>query len=92
MLPQLDLTQYILLLTVIAGVTELIARLRAKDLWAALTITSAAVVGLLFGIFGVESLTPITGLAVGFAAPGAISVLGSFGKKSTPAPSDAIAK
>lgn len=91
-MPDLNIVQYVLLLTVIAGITELISRVRAKDYWVALTIVVAALTGLVFGIFGIEGLNPVQGLAVGFAAPGALTALGMIGKKSTPAPSDPLVK
>lgn len=91
-MPDLNIVQYVLLLTVIAGITELISRVRAKDYWVALTIVVAALTGLVFGIFGIEGLNPVQGLAVGFAAPGALTALGMIGKKSTPTPSDPLTK
>lgn len=91
-MPELNVIQYVMLLTVIAGITELITRLRARDYWVAVTIVAAAITGLVFGLFGLEGLTPVQGLAVGFAAPGALTALGMIGKKSTPAPSDPITK
>lgn len=83
----MEIAQYVLLAAVIAGATELLARLRAKDYWTALTIMTAAGIGLLFGVFDVEGLTPITGLAAGFGASGTLKALSMFGAKSTPAPS-----
>lgn len=88
----MDVTQYVLLGAVIAGITELLNRLRAKDYWVAATIVTAAVTGLLFGIFDVENLTPVTGLAAGFGASGAIKLVGSLGQKSQPAPSTLVTK
>jgi uncharacterized membrane protein HdeD (DUF308 family) len=86
----MEITQYVLLAAVIAGVTELINRLRARDYWVALTVATSAVIGLLFGVFEVEGLTEITGLAAGFGASGALSFVGSVGRKSTPAPSEPL--
>lgn len=86
----MEVTQYVLLGAVIAGITELLNRLRAKDYWVALTVATAAAVGLLFGIFNVESLTPVTGLAAGFGASGAFSAIGMIRGKSTPAPSEPV--
>lgn len=88
----MDFTQYVLLAAVIAGVTELLNRLRAKDYWTAVTVATAAITGLLFGVFNVEGLTAITGLAAGFGASGALSAIGIVGKRSTPAPSDPLTK
>lgn len=78
----MDFTQYVLLATVIAGVTQLLAHLRAADYWGATTILTAAVTGLVFGIFGVENLNPVLGLAAGFGASGAVTVLGKLSASS----------
>jgi len=92
MLTPLDITQYVLLLAVIAGVTELLNRLRAKDYWVATTIATSALIGLIFGLFALEDLTPVTGLAAGFGASGALTALGMISKKSAPAPSSVVTK
>lgn len=78
----MDVSQYVLLGAVIAGATELLNRLRARDFWVAATIVTSAVIGTLFGAADVEGLTPITGLAAGLGASGAIKVLSAFGQKS----------
>lgn len=78
----MDLTQYVLLATVIAGITQLLAHLRAKDYWGATTIATAAVTGLIFGIFGVEALNAVSGLAVGFGLAGTVTVLGKLSASS----------
>ena len=83
----MDLTQYILLGAVIAGVTELLNRLRAKDYWVAATIFTSALIGLLFGVFAIEGLDPVTGIAAGFGVSGAFSGLGMLGNRSTASPS-----
>lgn len=88
----MELTQYVLLGAVIAGVTEFLNRLRAKDYWVAATVATAALIGLLFGVSGVEGLTPITGLAAGFGVSGAFSGIGMIRGKSTPAPSEVLAR
>lgn len=89
----MDLTQYVLLATVIAGVTELLHRLRAKDFWVAGTIFMAAVVGGLFGFFHYyPSLDTGYGIAAGFAASGALTALGQVGNKSVARPSSLIQK
>lgn len=84
------LTQYVLLGAVIAGITEFISRVRATDYWVAATVACAAITGLLFGLGGVEGLTPVSGLAAGFGVSGALSGIGMFKGKSTPAPSKVI--
>ncbi len=83
----MDITQYVLLAAVIAGVTELLNRLRAKDYWTALTVGTAALIGGLFGLLGVEGLTLVTGLAAGFGTSGSLSAIGIVGRRSTPSPS-----
>ena len=88
----MDFTQYVLLASVIAGVTELLNRLRARDYWVAATISTAAIIGGLFGYFEVEQLTVVTGVAAGFGASGALKAVGSIGKKSEPAPSTILTK
>ncbi len=88
----MDFTQYVLLAAVIAGVTELLNRLRARDYWVAASIFTAAFIGGLFGLFAVEGLNVVTGIAAGFGASGALKVIGSVGRKSEPAPSTLVTK
>lgn len=84
----MDFTQYVLLGAVIAGVTELLNRLRARDYWVAATIVCAAVIGGLFGYFHYyASMDTIQGVAAGFGASGALKAIGSLGNKSTATPS-----
>lgn len=85
----MDFSQYVLLAAIIAGVTELIHRLRARDFWVAFTIICAAVVGGLFGAFHYyPSLDVVQGIAAGFGASGALTALGSIGNKSAAVPSN----
>lgn len=92
-MPELEITQYVVLLATIVGVTELIARVRAKDYWVVLTIGTAAVIGLIFGAIGYyDGVGPVEGLALGFSASGALTALGMLGKRSTPSPSSATTK
>lgn len=88
----MDISQYILLAAVIAGVTEMLNRIRAKDYWTAVTVATAAAIGGVFGAFGVEGLNLVTGIAAGFGTSGSLSALGIVGKRSTPAPSAALTK
>lgn len=83
----MDFTQYVLLGAVIAGVVELITRIRANDWWVVVTICSSALVGALFGILGYyPDLDMVEGLVVGLGASGAISAIGAA--RSTPRPSE----
>lgn len=88
----MDFTSYVLLAAVIAGVTELISRARAKDWWVVATIATSALIGGVFGYFNVEGLTIVTGIAAGFGASGALKAVSSVGKKSEPAPSTLVTK
>lgn len=81
----LTATQVALLGLVVAGATEFISRLRAGDVWVAATIFTSAVLGGLIGMH--YNVDFIDGVAVGLGASGAIKAIGSFGNKSTPAPS-----
>ncbi len=88
----MDITQYILLAAVIAGATEMINRVRAKDYWVATTVATSAVIGALFGAFGLEGLNLVTGLAAGFGVSGSFSAIGMVRGKSAPAPSTPLTK
>lgn len=88
----MDFTQYVLLAAVIAGVTELLNRARAKDWWVVATIATSAIIGGVFGYFSLEGLTVVTGIAAGFGASGAIKLVGSVGRKSEPTPSTLLTK
>lgn len=76
-------TQYALLALVITGITEFLNQLRAADYWKAATIATAALTGLVFGLCGIETLTPITGLAAGFGTSGAITAAGHLTNKAS---------
>lgn len=89
----MDFEQYVQLGLVLAGITELISRLRARDLWVATTIVTCAVVGAVCGalkLFGVPTVE--VGVLVGFATSGALKGISMFGNKSTPAPSDPVTR
>ena len=88
----MDFTQYVLLAAVIAGVTELLNRLRARDYWVVATIATSAIIGGVFGYFELEGLTVMTGIAAGFGASGALKLVGSVGRKSEPTPSTLLTK
>lgn len=85
---QLTATQVVLLGAVVAGATEFISRLRAKDLWVAATIATSAILGGIIGYhYGVDF---VDGIAVGLGASGLIATVGSFGKKSSATPSGVL--
>lgn len=87
----MDLTQYVLLATVLAGVTELLNRLRARDYWVVVSIVTCVVVGAICGaleLFGVPSVE--IGVLLGFGTSGTIKALGSVGNKSVPTPSSIV--
>lgn len=88
----MDISQYVLLAAVIAGVTEMLNRVRAKDYWVATTVATSALIGAVFGLAGVEGLNVVTGLAAGFGVSGSFSAIGMVRGKSAPAPSDAVTK
>lgn len=73
----------VLLYGSIAGIVELLTRLRAKDYWTAATIISAALVGALYGYLGVDELNGIIdGMVSGFGVAGLIAGVGSAIDKS----------
>lgn len=84
----MDYTQYVLLGAVIAGVTELLNRLRGRDFWVVATIACAAVIGGAFGWSGYyPDLDTVEGVVAGFGVSGALTFVGSLGHKSAARPS-----
>ena len=76
-----------LLLASIAGLNELITRLKARDFWVAATIVLAASIGALFGYFHVQGLADaLNGAIAGLSAAGVITALGHVGNKSVATP------
>lgn len=88
----MDVAQYVLLGAVVAGVTEMLNRIRARDYWVAGTVGTAAIIGGLFGLFGVEGLNLVTGIAAGFGVSGAFSAIGMVRGKSAPQPSTLVGR
>lgn len=85
---QLSAGELALLGAVIAGATELITRLRAKDYWVVATILTSAVIG---GLVGSQyDIDFLAGVAAGLGVSGTIKTLSVFGNKSTPKPSEAL--
>lgn len=81
----LNPAQLALLLAIVVGVNELLVRLRAKDYWTAITITSAAVIGGLLGLYwGVDF---VSGIGAGFGAAGTLKGLSMLRGGSNAAPS-----
>lgn len=70
----MDFTEYVLLGAVIAGLVELITRVRANDWWVVVTILSSGLVGALFGLLNYyPDLDMVEGLVAGFGASGVIA-------------------
>jgi len=81
----MDFTQYVLLGAVIAGVVELITRVRARDWWVVLTIFSSALIGGLFGLSGYyPDLDVVEGIIAGLGTSGAIAAISISRSKATP--------
>ena len=78
----LDLTQFALLAAVLVGVNQFIKTLRAKDYWGAVTIISAATVGAVFGLLGLEGLSVVQGVALGFGSVGTLTTASKLGQTS----------
>lgn len=87
---QLSTQQLLLLGTVIIGIVELLNRLRARDYWVAVTITTAAIVGGLVALY--YKVDFVAGVAAGLSASGFLKAVNSIGNKSTPAPSEVVVK
>lgn len=79
----LDLTQFVLLAAVLIGVNQLIKTLRAKDFWGAVTILSAALVGAIFGLLGIEGISVVQGIALGFGSVGTLTTTTKLGQTSS---------
>lgn len=76
-LETLDLSQFIVLGAVFAGITELVTRIRAKDYWVVATILTCVAVGAIFGATNYyPNLDAAEGIAYGFGASGAIAAIG----------------
>lgn len=70
----------IFVLTAVAGATELLRRLYAKDLLAALTITASVVIGVVAALLNlVEGLSVAQGVVAGLAASGLVTVASRAG-------------
>lgn len=74
--------QLAVLTAAIIGATELINRLRAKDLWVAASIVTASVIGTLLALY--FKADPVVGMVTGLGASGLVKTVGSFGNQSKP--------
>lgn len=64
----------VFVIAAVVGATEFIKRAYLRDVVAAATILSAAVIGILAGVLGIEGLTLQTGLVAGLSAAGVYKV------------------
>lgn len=87
---QLSTQQLVVLGALIAGVTELLNRLRAKDWWVVASIVSAGLVGGLAGLY--FKVDFVTGVVAGLSVSGVLKTVSVFGQKSTPTESTVLGK
>lgn len=80
----MDLSQQTVALLLIAGIVELITRLRAYDYWTVATIGSAGIVGMFLGLAHFYLPDAITGIAFGISTSGLVTIVGAIKSKSTP--------
>lgn len=69
----------VFVVTAVIAVTEFFKRIQARDVYGALTIVLAAVIGGLAGFFGVEGLTVATGLIAGLGGAGIVTTATRIG-------------
>lgn len=75
--------EFLLITAMIVGVVEFLRRLQSKDYFAALTILAAAGVGALTGVFEIEGIDVATGIVVGLAGSGLVTVASRTGAAVT---------
>lgn len=66
--------EYVLITGMVVGVVELVKRLFDRDFRAATIIVAAAGVGALCGVFGIQGVDVATGIVIGLAASGVVTV------------------
>lgn len=66
--------EYALVIGMVIGVVEFIRRIQLKDYFAAITILASAGVGAFCGVFGVQGIDVVTGIVVGLAGSGLVTV------------------
>ena len=66
--------EYVLVTAMAVGAVEFIKRLFDRDFRAAIIILVSALVGGLSGFLGIEGLNVVTGIVVGLAASGIVTV------------------
>lgn len=75
--------EFLLVTAMVVGVVEFLRRLQQKDYFAAITIIAAAGVGALSGYLGVEGIDVPTGIVVGLAGSGLVTVASRTGAAVT---------
>jgi len=87
----MDFSQLVVAGAIIAGVTELLKTLRAKDYWKTGNIATAVLVGAILGATKTAGVPSVEiGILFGFATSGAIKTVSTFGNKSELTQSDVI--
>jgi hypothetical protein len=66
--------EYVLVTGMVIGVVQFVRELEAKKYWSALTIVLAAGVGALAGFLNIEGIDVATGIVLGLAGSGAVTV------------------
>lgn len=66
--------EYLLVTAMVVGVVEFIRRIQLKDFYAAITILASAGVGALAGLMAIQGIDVATGIVVGLAASGLVTV------------------
>ena len=64
----------IIVTAMVVGLVELLRRIKLSDWFAVATIIASALIGALCGYFGIEGLTIATGIVVGLAGSGLVTV------------------
>lgn len=70
----MDFASFALVVGLVTGVVELVKRAFDRDYRAVAIIAAAAVTGGVCGYFGVEGIDVATGLVVGFATSGLVTI------------------
>lgn len=76
----------VFVLTAVAGATELVKRLWAKDFEGTTIIALSGVIGALAGAFVIDGLTVANGIVAGLSASGLITTLQKIGEGTPSVP------